>query len=175
MLSTIVLAPERAFGPDPPANIEALLLRTLAALVPLAVQGFVGEVWLAAPAGAAMARIADEAGCGLAAAGEERAALARALAGTRQPWVFVLLGGYAPEAGLAEEAGDHMLARPGHSVAMRAQPASLATRLLPGLSPVAGLIMPRRQLPPLPPGNLDRLARQTAPCATLRTRARQVG
>ena len=175
MLSTIVLAPERAFGPDPPANIEALLLRTLAALVPLAVQGFVGEVCLAAPGGEATARIADEAGCGLAAASDGRAALALALARTRHPWVFVLLGGFAPEAGLADEAGDFMLAQPGRAAAMRAAPSNFAARLLPSLAPTAGLIMPREKIQPAPPSDLGRLARSAGPCATLRTTARKVG
>ena len=88
MLSALVLAPQNA-----PPHAAAMVVRSLAALVPLVVQGLVRDVLLVGPATSAWQGIADHGGCGLA------ETMAKAMVLAREPWVFVLQAGFAPVAG----------------------------------------------------------------------------
>ena len=163
MLSAIVLAQINPAAAQPaPA---ALVVRTLAALVPLVVQGLVRDVVLVGPSMPALSDIADQGGCALS------PTLIGAMAAARAPWLLVLAAGFAPEAGFADEAGDFIAAGRG-AAALRAQPDGFFTRLFPDSAALAGLILPKSgQLAP----DLAGLARLAAPRKTLLTRARRVG
>ena len=175
MLTTIVLAAPESFMPAPPAAAMQKLVRTLAALVPLAVDGFLGEVILAGPARDAMARLADEAGCGLVSGSGAAQTLAAALAKSSRRWTLVLAAGHAPEAGFAEEAADFIASGESRAAVLREAPARFWARLFPDLAPAAGLLAASRLLPAKPLGDLPGLARQLRPAGvTLRTRARRV-
>ena len=175
MLTTIVLAARESFSPSPPPEAMQKLVRTLAALVPLAVGGFLGEVILAGPAGNAMARLADEAGCGLASGTGPGEALAAALAKASRRWTLILAAGIAPDSGFADEAADFMVAGGNRAALLREAPESFLARLFPDIAPVAGLLVASNRLPPKPRGDLAGLARQILPAAkTLRARARRL-
>ena len=162
MLSAIVLAPSDLTAANMPA---ALVVRTLAALVPLVVQGLVRDVVLVGPAIPALSDIADQGGCALS------PTLAGAMAAARVPWLLVITAGFAPEAGFADEAGDFIAAGRGAAL-MLARPDGLFTRLFPDSAALAGVILPR-STPSA--SDLAGLARLAAPRKTLATRARRVG
>lgn len=174
MLTTIVLAARESFSPNPSPAAMQKLVRTLSALVPLAVGGFLGEVIVAGPDGDAMARLADEAGCVLATGDDPATALAAALAKSTRRWTLILAAGVAPESGFADEAADMMAAGGETAAILREAPENFFARLFPDLAPAAGLLAASRLLPAKPRGDLPGLARQIRPCVSLRTRARRV-
>ncbi|HEY8580469.1 MAG TPA: transposase [Beijerinckiaceae bacterium] len=121
-------------------------MRTLAALVPAAIEGVVRDVLLAAPAaGEALARIADHAGCEMVVAPPAEL-LAAAAARLKEPRVFVLRAGMAPQAGFIGELADLLAYRPDAPALLRAEPRSLLTRLAPGLARPAACVVPRAAL-----------------------------
>ncbi len=97
---------------------EEPLARTLAALVPGAVEGLIREV-LVLDRGSTdgSARVADAAGCSFL----ENTDLAAALARARSDWVFLVEPGARPLSGWIERFVDHMTASAG---AARLSPAS---------------------------------------------------
>lgn len=164
MLSAIVVAPQ---------GTQAIaVVRTLAALVPAAVQGLVRDVTLAGPAEAAFADIADHAGCHVSMDANLAIALAGALAAARETWVLLLLAGYAPEAGFVDEMGDFM-AVTGRAGLLRAVPGHWITRQFPALAPIAGVLASRAMLAgTVVTASSLRLAAK--PRQTLHVRARRV-
>ncbi len=174
MFSAVVLS--IVSGVPVSASPEAMA-RTLASLVPAAVEGLIRDVTLAALTGADQARtIADHAGCSLAEAAAPEGVLAAGLAGVRNELVFILRAGYAPQAGFIEEIVDLFSlaeSRSPRSAIMRAIPDSLTTRLFPVMNPVHGLIARRRDLPPKP-ASFEALRRSLAAPATMRCRLRPV-
>ena len=175
MLTTIVLAARESFAASPsPAGLRKAM-RTLAALVPLAVGGFSGEVILAGPGSDAMHRLADEAGCALATGAEPGEALAAALARSAKRWRLVLAAGSAPEAGFADEASDFMAAGENAAAVLRGAPETFATRLFPALAPAAGVLALQAMFPAGRAADVGQLARLLRPAGvTLRTRARRL-
>src|SRR5262245_7747626 len=141
---------------------EALLVPTLAALVPGAIAGIVREV-IVADAGStdATAKVADIAGCRfetMAAPLGERLKSAAALA--RAPWLLFLQPGVAPEAGWIDEAA-RFVERADAAGAARAavfRPAAASERsaiaeaialiagaLIGRVDPAQGLLIAKRQ------------------------------
>ena len=172
MLSAIVLA---ADSRHKPASPEAMV-RTLAALVPAAIEGLVRDVTLAGPAGSDLAAIADHAGCEFTECTDPGQIVAQALKLARGPVVFLLRAGRAPEAGFIDEIGD-FLARSDagqRGALMRDRPETFWTRTMPVLSPVVGLIAARQRMMEAGKGDLEGLVKALRPQVTLRARGRRV-
>jgi hypothetical protein len=107
MLSTIVFCedkPASASGRD----LAEVLARTLASLVTAKVEGLLGDVRIAGPAGKGLGVVANHAGCALIEAENERDWLHLALQAARGPDVFLLRCGRAPDAGFIEEVADFL-------------------------------------------------------------------
>jgi len=124
---------------------ERTLVPTLAALVPGATAGLLGEV-IVADAGSrdATAEIADIAGCRFMSSPEPLGArLKAASASTRTPWLMFLRAGCVPETGWIAAAEAFMQATDALEGATRAavfRPPAAADLLRPGLSEVIALI-----------------------------------
>jgi glycosyltransferase involved in cell wall biosynthesis len=94
----------------PVRDQEEPLLRTLAALAPLAAQGIVADV-VVADCGSrdATLSVADAAGCAIVENCADRASAIRAAVGlARKPWLLLLAAGDIPDAGLAAAAREHI-------------------------------------------------------------------
>ena len=173
MLSAIIIVSD---GNVPVSPSPEALVRTLAALVPAAIEGLVRDVVLAAPSGNPdLARIADHAGCEIAEADTPTAVIAAGLKAARGDALLVLRAGHAPERGFFEEMADlsDRLGLMG-AVRVRATPESFLTRLLPGLTASVGLVALRRSLPSQAP-HLEGLISAARPKQTMRLRLRRVG
>jgi hypothetical protein len=109
MLSTIVFCEDRPACPSG-RDLAEVLARTLASLVTAKVEGLLGDVRVAGPAGNGLSLVANHAGCALIEAENETNWLHLALEAARGPDVFLLRCGRAPEAGFIEEAGDFLAA-----------------------------------------------------------------
>ena len=147
MLSALIIACDAHVPVS--ASPEAVA-RSLASLVPAAVEGLVRDVTLASLAGAAQAQaIADHAGCGLAEATAPGGVLQAGLAAARGDLIFMLRAGYAPQAGFLEELADLFDAnasRAPRSALLHCQAESFSARLFPGLAPVEALIVRRADI-----------------------------
>ena len=164
MLSAIVIAPQ---------GTPALeIVRTLAALVPAAVQGLVRDLTLACPPGQDYEGIADHAGCHLAANIDAAAALGAAITGAREDWVLLLLAGFAPESGFIDEAGDFIAGGGARAGLLRRVPDGFWTRLFPNRAAVAGVLAPKALFSQR--GEFAALAARVTPRQTLNVRARRV-
>jgi hypothetical protein len=176
MLSTII------FCEDQPANpgnrsLAELLARTLASLIPAKVEGVLGDVRIAGPAGKDLSILANHAGCGLIEADGEARWLGLAVKAARGPDILLFRCGHAPEAGFIEEASDYLVRDPkdrARAACLRAAPESFFQRLFPGLAPIAGLIASRNLLLQAPPGSFSTLAAFAAPATSFHTRARRI-
>lgn len=172
MLSALVIATD---GKDAPVAPDALV-RTLAALVPAAIEGLVRDLTLAGLAGHDLASIADHAGCEFSESVAAGDVLSQGLKLVRGPHVFVLRAGHAPEAGFIEEIGD-FLNRSGaaeRGALIRQKAESFLPTLLPALSPVVGLISSRQKLVDAKARDFSALVRHVKPQVTLRARGRRV-
>src|SRR5580704_2337689 len=109
MLSTIVFCEDKP-ADRPGRDLAEVLALTLASLVPAKVEGLLGDVRIAGPAGRGLSLVANHAGCALVEAENEADWLGLALQAARGPDVFLLRCGRAPEAGFIEEAGDFLVA-----------------------------------------------------------------
>jgi hypothetical protein len=173
MLSTIVFCEDK---PATGRNLTEVLARTLASLVTAKVEGLLGDVRIAGPAGKSLGVVANHAGCALIEAENEAEWLGLALQAARGPDVFLLRCGRAPEAGFIEEAADFLTANTKDRAAcLRAAPESFLERIFPPAAPLAGLIAPRGLLLHAPRGGFRKLARCIGPAATFQTRARRIG
>ncbi len=167
MLSTIVVTPPAAADATGRAGA---LLRTLAALVPAAVEGVVRDVTLLQVGDAtSLAGIADEAGCHIVEERDFPAALARGVAGARSPWIFVVKAGTVPSRLFGEEAARALEGglEAGRALLLREQPTSLLARWFPSLAPVAGVILPRERLSGAPCAGFADVVRRARPARTL--------
>jgi hypothetical protein len=123
---------------------ERALVPTLAALVPGATTGLLGEV-IVADAGSrdATAEVADVAGCRFMASREPLGArLKAAAASTRTPWLMFLRAGCVPEAGWVS-AAEHFIEasdRLDKSGAAVFRPPGVADLLRPGLAELFELL-----------------------------------
>lgn len=124
---------------------ERPLVRTLAALIPGATAGLLGEV-IVADAGSkdATAEVADIAGCRLISSNEPLGTRLKAAAlSTRTPWLMFLRAGTVPEPGWITAADAFMQATDARSDAVRAavfRPPAAADLLRPGLAEVLSLL-----------------------------------
>jgi hypothetical protein len=173
MLSAILLA----FDPPKPEIAPTLrrerIVRSLSSLVPACVQGLIADAVLAGPDGVGLDDIADEAGCHFVAAADASQGLARALAMARHNNVFLLLAGYAVEAGFLDEVRDALEFGGGErALALRLAPDSLLTRLSPNLSAPVGVVARKEALLQAKTPDVASLAKSLR-CAELATRARK--
>lgn len=149
MLSAVIVASDGRVRVS--ASPEAMV-RTLASLVPAAIEGLIRDVTLAATNGTAQAaEIADHAGCALALSAGPDSVLAAGLAAARGDLVLILRAGRAPEAGFIEEITDMFgvaRTRAPAAAILRASPATLLQRLFPGLGAVEGLIVRKAAIAP---------------------------
>ncbi|HUZ90332.1 MAG TPA: transposase, partial [Methylocella sp.] len=130
------------------------------------VEGLLGDVRIAGPAGKDLGVLANHAGCGLIEADTEADWLSIALREARGLDVFLLRCGRAPEAGFIEEARDFLAENPKDSsraAFLHAVPESFFERLFPSLAPIAGLIASRDLMLRAPRGGFAKLARFIAP------------
>ncbi len=124
---------------------ERPLVRTLAALIPGATAGLLGEV-IVADAGSkdATAEVADIAGCRLISSNEPLGTRLKAAAlSTRTPWLMFLRAGTVPEPGWITAADAFMQAADARSDSVRAavfRPPAAADLLRPGLAEVLSLL-----------------------------------
>jgi glycosyltransferase involved in cell wall biosynthesis len=124
---------------------ERTLVPTLAALVPGATAGLLGEV-IVADAGSrdATAEVADIAGCRFMSSGEPLGARLKAAAmSTRTPWLMFLRAGCVPEPGWVSAADQFMEAADRLDDAARAavfRPPGATDMLRPGFSELIALL-----------------------------------
>ena len=109
MLSTIVFCEDKPASP-PARDLVEVLARTLASLVTAKVEGLLGDVRIAGPAGKGLGNVANHAGCALIEAQNEADWLGLALQAARGPDVVLAVCERAPEAGFIEEAADFLAA-----------------------------------------------------------------
>jgi hypothetical protein len=176
MLSTIVFCEDRPAIP-PGRDLAGVLARTLASLVTAKVEGLLGDVRIAGPAGKDLSVIANHAGCDLIEAENEADWLRPALQAARGPDVFLLRCGRAPEAGFIEEASDFLAGNSKdqpRAACVRAAPESFFERLLPPLAPLVGLIASRNLMLGAPRGGFAKLASFVDPSTAFYTRPRRI-
>ena len=121
---------------------ERALVPTLAALVPGATAGLLGEV-IVADAGShdATAEVADIAGCRFMASGEPLGVrLKAAAASTRAPWLMFLRAGCVPAPDWVETAERFIEANGGTERAAVFRPPGVADLLRPGLAELIALL-----------------------------------
>ena len=126
-------------------ELERALVQTLAALVPGAAAGLLGEV-IVADAGSTdeTAEVADIAGCRFISSTEPLGARLKAAAvSTRTPWLMFLRAGIVPEPGWLTAVDQFMRTTDLASDAARAavfRPPAAADLLRPGLSEIVALV-----------------------------------
>lgn len=142
MISAVIIAQDRGLTPDPSAEA---LVRTLAALVPAAIEGLIRDVTLAGlKSHGQLFNIADHAGCELAQADDLQGVIAAGLKSARSDLVLLLCAGFAPNAGYVDEIGDRFQsAQMSSALLLRREPETFLTRLLPQFSPVRGVVAKR--------------------------------
>jgi hypothetical protein len=176
MLSTIVFCEDKPEASrDRP--LAELLARTLASLVTAKVEGLLGDVRIAGPAGKDLSFLANHAGCGLVEAVNEADWLGIALQEARGPHVFLLRCGRAPDAGFIEEARDFLASHSNdqpRAACLHAIPESFLERLFPSLAPVAGLIASRDRMLSAPRGGFSQRVGFVRPASVFYTRARRI-
>ncbi len=174
MISAIVLSPSLRAGQTVDRASEAVA-RSLGALVRAAVDGVLRDVAIIGPAGDHLASLADHAGCAFVEAASAQTGLALAVGQMRTEIVFLLEGGYAPQSGFTEEAGDLLLQRSDfHGVLLRLAPDALMTRLAPGLARPVGALVPRKALADATPRDLSDLIRRLKIRRALNVRAQKI-
>ncbi len=169
MLTAILLAYD---APARPLRKDAIA-RSLSSLVESCVRGLVADAVLAGPPQRNLDKVADEAGCELVETATAGEGLAQALRLARRDHVLLLLAGSAVEHGFIDEVNDAFaFGAQDPALVLRAAPASLLTRLVPGFAEPVGVIAATRALQEAASADLGRLARRLR-CAELATRARR--
>ncbi|WP_294534943.1 transposase [uncultured Rhodoblastus sp.] len=174
MISAIVLSPSLRAA-SPVARAGEAVARSLAMLVRLAVDGFLRDVAIVGPAGFDLAELAEHAGCAFIETASARDGLRLAIERARAEILLVLEGGFAPQSGFADEAGD-LLLEPGafRGALLRLAPNSLATRLAPALSPPVGALAGRQASAKAAPKDLADLIRRLKIRRALNVRAQKL-
>ena len=147
----------------PPGEI----VRTLAALVPAAVEGVVRDVCLVAPTDdGGLSDVADHAGCAFAAAPSFAEAISVGSRQVRSASILVAQGGMVTDRPLIEElllllpsldGGNHPF------YVVRGERRDFLGRLVPALAPAAALLAPRAWLSGANAADLARLVRRATP------------
>ena len=167
MLSALVL-----HVPNPRAREPAEpVVRTLAALVPAALEGVLRDVAIAGPQSAGLESVADHAGCLFVAAETEAEQIARGGAALRGSLAFVIRAGAIPESAFVAELDD-LLRDGGRAALMRAAPTNVVERLLPDFAAVSALVVARESLVSGRAASFAALVRLARPAPVLRARAR---
>ena len=151
--------------------------RTLAFLVSAAVQGLVRDAVLIGEDSPALRYVADYAGCTLVTESEPAKALSAALASARGEHMLVLRAGYAAESPLIDEIRDFLefgRGREGVCGLVRETPGGFVQRVLPGMSPLAGLVAPRDKSRAANARDLADMARRLRPNVTFKAGARRL-
>jgi hypothetical protein len=176
MLTAIVLAnPQKEQGVARRASEETA--RTLAFLVSAAVQGLVRDAVLIGEDSAALRYVADYAGCTLVIEPDPAKALGEALAAARSEHVLLLKAGYAAEPPLIDEIRDFLefgRGREGVCGLAREMAGGFVQRVLPGMSPLAGLVAPRDQSRAANARDLSDMARRLRPAVTFKAGVRRL-
>lgn len=155
-------------GRNGPPSSEAVV-RTLAALVPAAIEGVVRDLALASPDDSPdLARICDHAGCAFVSGGD--GLLAQALTHVKEQRLLIVRAGRAPERGFIGELADLAAYTPQACALMLDAPDSLLTRLAPRMSRPSGLVASRTQLARAARDDLRSLARSLPSPKILRAR-----
>ena len=145
--------------------------RTLAALVPAAMEGVLRDVVVAGPEAARLEAVADHAGCACVVAASGAEQLARGAAALRGTLAFVIRAGAIPETGFVADLDD-LLRDGGRAALMRLAPDSALQRLFPARAPLAAVVASRDLAASGRAADLMALARLVRPAPTLRSRAR---
>ena len=171
MMSVLLLgfqpASRNALGPG-----EAV--RALAALVPATVDGIVRDLCLAGPEHTGLAQVADHAGCWFAQAETVRDAIEAGARLLKSPQVLVAHAGTIFDRAVMDEIEQvlPLLGEPRASACVvKAAERGLVARLVPALTPVAGLICYRDWLQTRRADSLAELAGQAKGRRTLRATA----
>jgi hypothetical protein len=174
MISTIVLSPSLRAGRPVERATEAVA-RSLAALVRAAMDGFVRDAAIVGPPGEELAELADHAGCAFIEATSVQEGLPIAIGQMRAEVLLVLEGGYAPQNGFPDEAGDLLLEQEAFRGALlKLAPDSLATRLAPALSQPVGALVLRAAAVATAPQDFADLIRRLKIRRTLNVRAQRL-
>lgn len=171
MLSTLVLFRSPA-GDEVPALSG--LVRTLSSLVPGTIGGLVRDVTIVTGRpDREVRRVADHAGCSIVEHESFERALQIAVAQARSPTLFLLRAGAHVDRAFLEEVaiavgpeGDGR----GPALVLREAPDGLVRRVLPDLSPAAGLIAPASAVD-VSAKDFDTLVRRVGGKRTLASRA----
>ncbi|MCI4677075.1 transposase [Rhodoblastus acidophilus] len=173
MVTVIVLSPSLD-ATAPVQRAAEAVARSLCALVRASVEGIVRDALIIGPAEDQLAEIADEAGCSYIEASSAQEGFARAVAQSRSDIAFVLEGGYAPQQGFVEEAGDLLHDAGFRGALLRRSPDSLMTWLAPSLARPVGAFAARDDLRGAAPRDLAELIRRLKIRHTLTARAHKI-
>jgi hypothetical protein len=172
MFSIIVLTQSGDVHASPSSEAVA---RTLAALVPGAISGVVRDVILVSMEKSIdIEHIADHAGCELVIAGTWIETMRLALQKAREPKVFTLLAGFAPESGFYEELSDLGWGGTLKTSRLLERPETTLQRLVPFLAPLAGVAASKDAFVIADGSNFRSWAGRLGRMQTMRTRARRV-
>jgi len=172
MFSIIVLTQSGDVHASPSSEAVA---RTLAALVPGAISGVIRDVTLASMEKSIdIEHIADHAGCELVTAGTWIETVRLALRTAREPKVFALLAGFAPENGFYEELSDLGWSGALKTSRLLERPETALQRLVPFLTPLAGVAASKDKFVIADGSNFRSWAGRLGRMDTMRTRARRV-
>ncbi len=156
------------------AGAEAVV-RTLSAFVAASVNGLLRDAILAGPAQDELALIAEHAGCAVAEAEEEAAALRRAIDLARGADLFILRAGYVPEIASPEAIGNLATsARSARRGWLLRAPGSAVARVFPRLAPALGFIAPREPCADVQAPSFGNLRKATRARAALHFPLRRV-
>ena len=175
MLSLVLLAYDVAHADEARSanRLREKAVRSLSSLVEGVVSGLIADATLVGPPDMQLGEIADEAGCALVEAAAPAQGLMEAAARARHLELFLLAAGCAVERGFFEEA--HDIFAFGAAVrprALRLAPAGLASRIVPRLAPVVGVIASKAALTAAGLAEPSALARRLR-AADLSARARK--
>jgi hypothetical protein len=173
MVMAVVLSPS-LFGPAPASRAAEAVARSLCALVRATVEGVVREAVIVGALEDNLGDVADHAGCALIETPSTAEGLARAVAQSRSEIAFVLKGGFVPQTGFVEEAGELLLDAGFRGALLRRTPDTLMTRLAPDLAEPVGVFTGCAQLREAAPQDLKQLIRRLKIRRTLASRAQKV-
>ncbi len=166
MLSAIILVPPKPASPKHPYGP---LLRTLAALVPITVEGTVRDVTLLVVGeNRDVENIADEAGCRVAQAADFGTGLRQSLAASRSDWICLLLAGTIPGPTFGEDVSTALDEAEdfGRALFLRSG-GGLLGRYIPAFSTIAGIIAPKTRLASAACGSFADVVRCARPARSL--------
>ncbi|MCW6510201.1 hypothetical protein [Lichenifustis flavocetrariae] len=172
MISVLVLGSSTAAGRRPTSSDS---VRTLAALVPGAVDGLVRDVVLVATtADAELAKVADYAGCSFVAEPDFARSLQVGAARARSEQILILLAGVSFDRALIDEMAGLASRHSGWlegGVGVKSVETGWFGRIMPSLVPTVGLVVLRKHLTGVSADSFQALQRQVRPRRTFKTRA----